>query len=330
MFKLRINESHSFILAYLIIVLSVICTATLALADVPDRKSIEDNPVNSNWLKTSAQSWVGKQLVFLEIPKQDDVQEYTNFFVVRPPKSKRDGGVETKSGQPVYQKFVGKTVTVEKVLSYSELSGKASIEVVFLLNKPTTNTNIAAVTDLGLLHHLADATSLQAAKDKLLNRTIYAKDTHLYQYDAKQGAETMVNVPCGQPLNVTDVIWGMDESNPVWVVIKTDKGRRGYYQISEGHSPVSAIYTAEASNEDSSFFSTDPKLLAGWSSGVLDDITLHRVSVGMTNEQVILSIGSPDKINKDTGVDAITEQWVYPHKFVYLHSGKVTDVQDAL
>lgn len=248
--------------------------------------------------------------------------------MVRPPKSKRDSSIETKSGQPICQKFVGKTVTTTKVLSYSELSGKSSVEVVFLLNEPTTNTNIAATTNFGLLHHLAGATALQAAKGKWLNKTIYAKDTHLYQYDAKQGLETSVDVPPGQPLNVTDVIWGMDKSNPIWIVVKTDAGRRGYYQISEGHSPISAVYTAEVGNEEASFFDIDPKLLAGWSSSVLDDITAHRVAVGMTSEQVILSIGSPDKTNKYTGADATTEQWLYPHKYVYLRYGKGTDVQD--
>jgi hypothetical protein len=328
MVKLDADGLHKFTSAYLVAAVLTVCTASLVSGDVPDRKSIEDNPISSTWLTASAQGWVGKQLVFLEIPKQDGLQEYTDFLVVRPPNSKRDSGIETKSRQPIYQKFVGKTVTVTKFLSYSELSGKASVEVVFLLNEPTTNTNIAVMTSYGLLHHLADATALQAAKDKWLDKTIYAKDTHLYQYDAKQGLETLADVPSGQPLYVTDVVWGMDESNPIWVVVKTDAGRRGYYQVSEGHSPVSAIYTAAVGNEGVSFFDTDPKLLAGWSASVLDDISSHRVSVGMTGEQVTLSVGNPDKINKDMSADSVTEQWVYPHKLVYLHYGKVTDVQD--
>jgi len=69
MVKPNTGSSNKFVSVRLTIVVSVVCTACLVLADVPDRKSIEDNPVNSTWLKASAQSWIGKQLVFLEILK---------------------------------------------------------------------------------------------------------------------------------------------------------------------------------------------------------------------------------------------------------------------
>lgn len=64
------------------------------------------------------------------------------------------------------------------------------------------------------------------------------------------------------------------------------------------------------------------------------DIYYHQVSLGMTANMVIKSVGYPQKINKTTTAHLVHEQWIYNNKdlsqskYYYLSNGKVTAIQD--
>lgn len=55
-----------------------------------------------------------------------------------------------------------------------------------------------------------------------------------------------------------------------------------------------------------------------WTSDVCRKIVRHQVSLGMTQEQVQLSWGKPDRINRTSSLrgDGI-EQWVYGRQYLY-------------
>ena len=63
----------------------------------------------------------------------------------------------------------------------------------------------------------------------------------------------------------------------------------------------------------------------------------HKLKLGMTEDQVIAAIGSPDDINRTTGSWGVREQWVYggmiggryfPSIYFYFSDGKLTNIQD--
>jgi len=53
------------------------------------------------------------------------------------------------------------------------------------------------------------------------------------------------------------------------------------------------------------------------------------VEIGMENYELILSMGYPNKINKTTTANGVSEQWVYQNfGYVYLEDGTVTSFQN--
>ncbi|MES2224201.1 MAG: hypothetical protein V4469_04695 [Patescibacteria group bacterium] len=66
-----------------------------------------------------------------------------------------------------------------------------------------------------------------------------------------------------------------------------------------------------------------------WSKKTCDMVSNKEIAIGMTAEQVRLSIGKPDKINTTTTANANHEQWVYGVDYVYFDEGIVTAVQQS-
>ena len=61
----------------------------------------------------------------------------------------------------------------------------------------------------------------------------------------------------------------------------------------------------------------------------------NKVTLGMTKDQVMLSWGQPDDINRTVGSWGVNEQWVYKKsrdmsnwKYLYLKNGRLTSWQD--
>lgn len=60
-------------------------------------------------------------------------------------------------------------------------------------------------------------------------------------------------------------------------------------------------------------------------------ISIHIVAIGMTDEMVKLSIGTPEKINKTEMTNHISEQWVYnndKYKYLYFEDGVLKTIQN--
>ncbi len=124
------------------ILLCSISTALLLLgighlfADGVGRGSVKDDVVPPISTDNLAQKWVGKHLVFLEILRAYDDQEYTDFHVIRPLGVERDRSIETGAGNPVYLQFAGKTVTITKAIACEKDPGSAFQEYSFFCTRP--------------------------------------------------------------------------------------------------------------------------------------------------------------------------------------------------
>jgi hypothetical protein len=65
-----------------------------------------------------------------------------------------------------------------------------------------------------------------------------------------------------------------------------------------------------------------------WPLSIQTDILRGQIREGFTPEQVTLSWGKPDHINKTRTLVGVHEQWVYgenpfPHTYVYFENGEV-------
>lgn len=62
---------------------------------------------------------------------------------------------------------------------------------------------------------------------------------------------------------------------------------------------------------------------------IQEEINSNKIKLGMTREQVLLSWGKPNKINRTVGKWGVKEQWCYGDKtYLYFENGILTSFQD--
>jgi hypothetical protein len=73
-----------------------------------------------------------------------------------------------------------------------------------------------------------------------------------------------------------------------------------------------------------------PYLKKKWGGKVVNSIRNGEIFIGMTDEQVRMSLGYPDDINRTVNAWGVNEQWVYEDYELYLYfdNGKLTSWQD--
>jgi len=68
-----------------------------------------------------------------------------------------------------------------------------------------------------------------------------------------------------------------------------------------------------------------------WPVLVRSAILAHQVALGMTTEQVLLSWGNPNDVNRSVGSWGVHEQWVYGYSsrtYLYFENGILTSWSD--
>jgi hypothetical protein len=99
---------------------------------------------------------------------------------------------------------------------------------------------------------------------------------------------------------------------PFFLVVKTESGNEGLIPYSSRH-----------------FHETNP-IDPNWDQSIVELIKNQKVKVGMSEEQVILSWGEPQKNNKSVGNFGVHEQWVYGNgQYLYLENKVLTSFQTS-
>lgn len=104
---------------------------------------------------------------------------------------------------------------------------------------------------------------------------------------------------------------GRSGFSPLWLRVKTRDGNEGL-----------VAYTKR------DFFMQNP-IQPSWAAATVEAIKNRRVKIGMTAEQVRLSLGDPERINRTTTHNIVLEQWVYGRQYVYVENGQVRSFQET-
>jgi hypothetical protein len=310
-------------------------------------------------------TWIGRNFVLLRREKDsfcsnvesDDPAHdglYDDFAVSKPTATDHENyegefSYDPGDGAPVshlpglkYDKFVGRTIECKAC------DGDNITFYVPDFNIHIQTANTYARFEGDSVSDIAPAQELDEAKAKWLAKTVYLNsDAYLMIWNNKTQTETELTTFDGfdidanlneyyVPLKVSEIIWGDKNWCPLWFIVETKSGQR----IGFGEGCVENINTAVSSgiNGDaiSSIFTLKSDYDAvikdrqsyHWSHKIWMEIDQKVVRIGMTSQQVEMSIGSPTKINTDTYADGIHEQWIYKSKYVYLENGIVTAIQD--
>jgi hypothetical protein len=108
------------------------------------------------------------------------------------------------------------------------------------------------------------------------------------------------------PLKVVDVVPGWDEEKPARFKLETPDGKQGFVDLNLSGTNVQKEVRNLSRFEDH-LLPENPKLKYKWKADVWSAIEKGQVYPGMTEEQVKMSWGEPDKITRT----AAGEVWTY-------------------
>jgi len=267
--------------------------------------------------------WMDEKFIFLEQPKL--LQQYGYIFNLDKIFSMRgyNPELETKAKTLRYDKFVGKIVKVIEIEDDPLRYGDYTIT----FNVEELNIKIYRSTYQGHIDGIAFFDDLSKAKERWLGKTIYLKQRAILTYNAELDKWGEVKIKIGYPLKVKDIWWGFNSIQPLWIIVETARGEKGYIPTAFSWTNIYSNWWTKNRPWEDDFFEFNPKERYKWSSEIWELINNGEVKIGMNKEQARLSWGKPEKINKDIYEGRIKEQWVYKVQYLYFENDKLTAIQ---
>jgi hypothetical protein len=272
--------------------LVAICCA-VALAQPETRQNIttekksEPNPVEAAptpFPYHPIGSWVGKRFIFLPKPKGSESGTYEDF-----------------SRLVTHQKYAGR---VARVVSANDSGASAFIE--FQMEDDGERLRVFTVANKESVRGMALLDDIENARKQWAGKTVWGKMLMISSYDEQSGAIGMTAIKKFGPLKVVDVVPGWDEEKPARFKLETPDGKQGFVDLNLSGTNVQKEVRYLSRFEDH-ILAENPRLKYKWKADVWSAIEKGQIYPGMTDEQVKMSWGEPEKITRT----AAGEVWTY-------------------
>jgi len=308
-------------LAFFILFISLILPNIIhAQRSIGEVKAPPTKAVEPNYFDFTVEEYVGKRFVFLQKPKDQQKKGYRmhlDGYHLRPGYNPE---LETEDHNLKYDRFVGKIV---KVIAIEKLK-YGGYNVIFL--EEESNMKIYSKGSFDYIDGIALLEDLSKAKERWLGKLIFSKVRAINTYNAELDKYGEVKVKIGDALKVNDIGWGNISFFPLWVIVETSKGEKGFIPVAFSWTNIPFRWT-DGRPWDNAFFEFNPKEKYGWSDEIWELIDNGEARIGMNKEQVRLSWGKPKKINKDIYRGRIQEQWIYESQYLYFENDRLTAIQ---
>lgn len=280
---------------------------------------IEPEKINDDPNNVPITEWVGKQFVMLETYLAHSMGEYDEFYFFKKDKYR---------GKVPLQGFSGATVTVVAV---EKMPADSYTDYLVTFKEDKSGKVFYGQSYKGSFAALGYAEDIQKVKEQWLGKTIYAKERYLHTYDANTGREDhfAIKISKGEPLNVVDVLPGIDKVSPIILVVKRSNGQTGFYSMHTSLTNLPSDWWNDKvlSRSYEPFFETNPRELYPWGDDIWNNIALGLVNIGWDKDKVVMSWGNPEKKNITTTPNGVSEQWVYSDAYLYFENDKVAAIQ---
>lgn len=245
-------------------------------------------------------AWQGQRFIFLSCPRPLEHGTYDDF----------SGALQRKN----YAGRVGKVVTV------SDFSGRVHVEI----EMEDTGEHLRARTlpKKESIKGLLLVEDLEKARQQWVGQTLWCRQLRLSTYDEQADRLGTMAIKKYAPLKVVEINPGWDEEKPLRFVLQTSDGKKGFLDVnlSGTNVPPEIRYL---NHFDESFLTEAPKTKHKWAASIWSAIENNRVVSGMTQEQVRLSWGEPEKITRT----AAGEQWTFAAGVLTFRNGVVVNIQ---
>lgn len=267
--------------------LRLFLAASLILIGITGTAAAAADSVPAVNLTTS--QWVGHNFVFLSLPADKQAEGYGIFAADQAVR----GFQEDRSVRLPYLQHVGRLVAVTDVTAYT--AGDGNFDYVISMTEIDTGQKLVGRTFRGSLEGLALAEDIENARRQFLGKTIYPKKRSLNVASAQSGGSVTIKI--GAAVTVTDVYAGMQSREPVWLIVSVN-GQKAILPIAYTWTNQTVNTWTQNPPWQSALFMDDPRVSLGWSAALWDNIDSGSVLEGMTQEQVRLSWGPPQRVDE--------------------------------
>jgi hypothetical protein len=280
----------------------ICCVAALAQPDnrhniTPEKKSESNSIEAAPFPYQPIGSWVGKRFIFLPKPKGSESGTYEDF-----------------SRSVTHKKYAGR---VARVIS-ANVSGRSAF-IEFEMEDDGERLRVFTVANKESVRGMGLMDDIENARKQWAGKTLWSKMLMISSYDAESGALTMTQVKKFGPLKVVDVVPGWDEEKPVRLKLETPDGKQGFVDLNLSGTNVQKEVRYLSRFEDN-LMAEDPRLKYKWRTDVWSAIEKGQVYAGMTEEQVKMSWGEPEKVTRT----AAGEVWTYRGGALVFRKGVLT------
>jgi hypothetical protein len=245
-------------------------------------------------------SWVGKRFIFLPKPKGSESGTYEDF-----------------SRLVTHQKYAGR---VARVVSANDSGASAYIE--FQMEDDGERLRVFTVANKESVRGMALLDDIENARKQWAGITVWGKMLMISSYDEQSGAITMTAVKKFGPLKVVDVVPGWDEEKPARFKLETPDGKQGFVDLNLSGTNVQKEVRYLSRFEDH-LLAENPRLKYKWKADVWSAIEKGQIYPGMTEEQVKMSWGEPEKSTRT----AAGEVWTYTNGALVFKKGILSGSQ---